>query len=98
MDRTITDLRMRARALDEAADHLTRRINTIAWHGFAADAMRHRAAGAIAELRESSRRHAAAADAVDRHRRAALANPAGQLAYTALGMVEDLGSAVGHLL
>lgn len=95
---TINDLRMRALALDEAAAHLAHRVSAISWQGFAADAMRRRASRAIAELSECARRHREAADAIDRHRRAALTHPVGQLAHAAIGTIDELGSAVGHLL
>ena len=95
---TITDLKNRARALDDTADHITHRVGTIAWEGFAANAMRHRAGGAVADLRRCARLHEEAAAALERHRQAALANPVGHLAHDALGAVNGMVTAIGDLL
>lgn len=94
----ITDLRNRARALDDIADRLAHRVGTIAWQGAAATAMRDRAGRAVADLRRCSRLHDEAAAALDRHRQAALANPAGRLAHGAVRSIDGLVSAVGGLL
>lgn len=94
----ITDLRKRARDLDDTAARLAHRVGTIAWQGVAAQAMRDRAGSAVADLRRCARLHDEAAAALDRHRRAALANPVGQLAHEAAGAIDGLVSAVGGLL
>lgn len=94
----ITDLRNRARALDDIAERLTHRVGTVAWHGFAAEAMRRRAADALGDLRRCARLHDEAAACLERHRQAALANPAGQLAHEAVAVLDDLTAAVGRLL
>lgn len=94
----ITDLRNRARALDDTADRLSRRVESIEWQGCAAEAMRGRAGSAVADLKRCARLHDEAAAALDRHRRAALANPVGRVAHEAVVAVDGLMSAVGGLL
>ncbi|BBH17653.1 hypothetical protein Back2_19400 [Nocardioides baekrokdamisoli] len=95
---TITDLRDRARALEDSADRLAHRVGTIAWQGTAADAMRRRAGTAIAELRRCARLHDDAAAVLERHHQAALMNPVGHMADEAVGAVDGLASLVGGLL
>ncbi|HZP15852.1 MAG TPA: hypothetical protein VFA96_08540 [Nocardioides sp.] len=94
----ITDLRNRARALDDTADHLAHRISSMGWQGAAADAMRSRAAAAVSELRRCAHLHDAAATALDHHRRAALATPVGHAVEEAVGLARGVMSAVGGLL
>lgn len=94
----ITDLRTRARALDDTADRLSHRVGSIAWEGCAAEAMRSRAGSAVADLKRCARLHDEAAAALDRHRQAALANPVGHLAHGAAVAVDGLMSVVGGLL
>jgi hypothetical protein len=95
---TITDLRSRARALDDTADRLSHCVSSIGWQGAAAEAMRSRAATAVSDLRRCARLHDEAAAALDHHRRAALANPVGHLAQGAVGLTHGLVSAAGGLL
>ena len=95
---TITDLRVRARALQETADRLAHRAGTITWQGRAAEAMRRRAADAVAQLRRCAGLHDEAADALEHHRRAALANPAGTVAREATEAMRGLARKAGHLL
>lgn len=94
----ITHLRNRAQALEDTADHLSHRVNSIAWQGFAADAMRRRADAAIVELRRCAHLHMDAASALDRHRQSALANPVGHAAHDLVDAVEGLASAIGGAL
>lgn len=95
---TISHLQGRARALEATADHLSRRVTSIGWQGAAAEAMRSRAGAAVSELRRCAQLHDEAARALEHHRRAALANPAGHLAHDAVGLAHGLVSAVGGLL
>lgn len=95
---TITDLKSRARALDDTADQVAHRINAIGWQGAASEAMRRRAGAAVSELRRCARLHDEAAAALEHHRRAALANPVGHLAQDVVGATGGLVSAMGSLL
>ena len=92
------DLRNRARALDEIADRLAHRAEAIGWQGYAAEAMRRRARDAVTELRRCAGLHDDAAEALERHRRAALANPVGQVAHGLMSVANDMVNTIGDLL
>jgi hypothetical protein len=94
----VIHLRNRAQALDELADHLSHRVADIGWQGFAAHAMRSRADDAVRNLRRCGQLHHEAAEALERHRRAALANPVGHIAHDAMSLASGAAAVLGDLL
>lgn len=70
VDRQAGALREQAEELRLIADHLSARVDALAWNGRAAESMRRRVQDRTTHLRAAARDHDGAADAVGVHARA----------------------------